>query len=267
MTERFVDRGYLTEIQYSSDANLAARQAIYQFRQPRARTAPWAIDLAALTGDEPVLDVGCGNGLYLRELDGRAHRATVIGMDLSAGMLCAARAQSPAPLLAGDAQRLPFRADSFGCVLAMHMLYHVPDRDQAISEIRRVLRPGGVALFLTNSETHLAELNEMLASVLHDVTRFEGDSSRAYLGFSSESGRPELARHFASVERHDARGELVVTEVEPMVAYVASMGWIVASTHDAGRPVLDEVERRTRLAIDTQGAFRIGVEVGCFVCR
>jgi ubiquinone/menaquinone biosynthesis C-methylase UbiE len=244
---RLVDREYLTGVQYASDANLSARQAIYRFQQPRIRNSGWTVDLAGLRGDERVLDVGCGNGLHLAELARRSHHGAVSGMDLSVGMLAAAIARSGASLLVGDAQHLPFADDGFDCVLAMHMLYHVPDRDLALAEIRRVLRPGGVMLAVTNSERHLAELNEMVGA------------SRAYLTFSSESGAAELARHFASVERRDARSELVVTEVEPIVAYVASMGVPTAAASD--------VERRVRAEIETTGAFRIRTDVGCFVCR
>jgi len=68
-------------------------------------------------------------------------------------MLAAARSRAGSHvfLIAGDAQWLPFADASFDCILAMHMLYHVPDRDLAIAEMRRVLRPGGVLLALTNS--------------------------------------------------------------------------------------------------------------------
>ncbi|HEV7525477.1 MAG TPA: methyltransferase domain-containing protein, partial [Acidimicrobiia bacterium] len=91
MTDRLVDRDYLREEQYASDANLSSRQAIYRFRTPALRTAPWALDLAGLGGDERVADIGCGNGLYLAELQRREHRGPTVGMDLSPGMLTAAR--------------------------------------------------------------------------------------------------------------------------------------------------------------------------------
>ncbi len=267
MTDRFVDRGYLTGVQYASDANLASRQAIYRFQQPPVRTAAWALDLADLRGDERVLDVGCGNGAHLAELAGRAHRGEVHGLDLSPGMLTAARSRSDASLLVGDAQELPFAADSFDVVLAMHMLYHVPDRDRAIAGIRRVLRANGVALFLTNSELHLAELNDMVASALSHVGAAETRTGRAYFDFSSESGAVELRRHFASVERHDVRSELVVTEASAIVEYVATMSWIAGPTAVAAQPLLHEVERRSRSVIEADGAFRIRTDVGCFVCR
>ena len=147
----------------------------------------------------------------------------------------------------------------------MHMLYHVPDRDRAIAEIRRVLRASGTALFLTNSCRHLEELNDMVAGALTEVgaSTPEASSGRAYLGFSSESGDAELRRHFASVERHDVRSELVVTDARSIVEYVATMSWIA----EAARPVLREVERRSSAVIEAEGAFRIRTDVGCFVCR
>jgi SAM-dependent methyltransferase len=266
VNDRLVDRGYLTGVQYASDANLAARQAIYAYRVPPTRSVPWAVDLAGLAGEETVLDVGCGNGLYLHELMQRDHRGLVVGMDISGGMLPAARERSPAPLLVGDAQRLPFPDDAFGCVLAMHMLYHVPDRDLAIAEMRRVLQPGGVAVAVTNSLHHLEELNELVGSVLRDATGADPAMLRAYLRFSSETGGADLRRHFTSVERCDYIGELVVTAVEPIVAYVASMGSGGQSTTGRGPEILREVERRARRTIEVDGAFRARTEVGCFVC-
>jgi len=266
VTDRFVDRGYLTGVQYASDANLASRQAIYRFQTPPVRTAPWALDLAGLRGDERVLDVGCGNGLHLAELARREHRGAVTGMDLSPGMLSAARTRSTGPLLVGDAQRLPFDDASFDRVLAMHMLYHVPDRDLAISEMRRVLLPGGVVLVLTNSRRHLQEMNGLIGDVAHEMLGGR-KSERAFWRFSSESGEEELRRHFASVTRHDARSALVVSEVQPIVDYVAS-GWSLAMDPDGGHEsVLREVERRARAVIEADGAFRIRTDVGSFVCR
>lgn len=267
MTERFVDRRYLSGVQYASDANLAARQAIYRFQVPPVRNPVWSLDLAELGGDEQILDVGCGNGVHLHELAERAHRGRVYGMDLSPGMLTSARLHSAAALIAGDAQHLPYADGSFDRLLAMHMLYHVPDRNGALAEIRRVLRPDGVALFLTNSERHLSELNVLVASVLHDLARTDPGETRAYLGFSSESGALELRRHFSSVERHDVRSTLVVTDVDAIVAYAASMGWLLASEEDVFRPALDEVARRAGAVIENEGAFRIRTDVGCFVCR
>lgn len=61
------------------------------------------LDLAALGGSETVADADCGNGAYLAELARRGHAGPVLGIDLSAGMLHAARSRAPAAALAAFA--------------------------------------------------------------------------------------------------------------------------------------------------------------------
>ena len=149
--ESGTSRDYIAQ-QYGDDRNLAARQSIYAFQRPQLNLHASSIDLAELAGDESVLDVGCGNGRYLAELRTRGHRGFVCGADLSDGMLRTARLDAgDVPLIVTDAQALPLASGSFDVGLMMHMLYHVPDRAKALAEIRRVVRPGGVALVLTNS--------------------------------------------------------------------------------------------------------------------
>jgi trans-aconitate methyltransferase len=90
---RWTDRSYLTAVQYRTDANLAARQGIYAYQRPRLDLPAAVLGLARLRGEETVADVGCGNGAYLAELAGRGHAGPVLGMDLSAGMVSAARSR------------------------------------------------------------------------------------------------------------------------------------------------------------------------------
>ena len=87
--------------QYGDDRNLAARQSIYAFQQPVVDLWNGSLDLADLTGDETVLDIGCGNGLYLAVLRSRGHRGQVYGADLSAGMLLSARSRRGRALARG----------------------------------------------------------------------------------------------------------------------------------------------------------------------
>jgi SAM-dependent methyltransferase len=98
----WTDRPCLQDVQYRTDANLAARQSIYACQRPRLDLPSQVLGLAALRGDETVADVGCGNGAYLAELARRRHAGPVLGVDLSAGMLQAARGRAPgASLVAG----------------------------------------------------------------------------------------------------------------------------------------------------------------------
>jgi ubiquinone/menaquinone biosynthesis C-methylase UbiE len=249
---------YIREQQYASETNLAARQSIYQYRTQPFRLHPAVIDLASLTGAERMLDVGCGNGAYLYELARRKHSGMVCGFDMSRGMLDGPRRNGLGPLGVADAQYLPFVDNAFDCVLSMHMLYHVPDRALGIREFRRVLRPGGVLLVVTNATTHMQEIDNLIVDA-------GGKSSlRNMLKFKMENGGDELREQFDDVTRHDFVGELAVTEAQPIVDYIASMQRFVTGEDAALLPVIEE---RLATIMKNAGEFRITTAAGCFVCR
>jgi ubiquinone/menaquinone biosynthesis C-methylase UbiE len=254
--------------QYGNDRNLVARQSIYAFQRPVVDLWNGSLDLAGLSGDEWILDIGCGNGFWLGTLHARHHRGLVCGADLSLGMLQSARPLAGSdPLLVADAQALPFADDTFDVTLAMHMLYHVPDRALAITELRRVLRPNGVALVVTNSEAHLRQLDDLLVECARRATGVERLPIRNFVLFKMEGGAEELAASFESVTAHSFESELVVDEVAPVVAYARSMSAFVADTEGQLDAALVELERRVAEIIASDGAFRITSSSGCFVCR
>ena len=100
--------------------------------------APW------LTSATRALDAGCGpggNGAWL------AGHATVVGVDLARPALALVQERHPATLPAcSDLQHLPFPDASFDVVTAITVLYAVPDDVGAVTELARVLRPGGALL-------------------------------------------------------------------------------------------------------------------------
>ncbi len=96
-----------------------------------------------------VLELGVGTGRIA--LPVAAAGATVIGIDISAGMLATAQqraGQAGAPLLLvrADAQRLPFATGAVDAVLAVHVLHLLPDWRAALAEMVRVTRPGGLII-------------------------------------------------------------------------------------------------------------------------
>lgn len=93
-----------------------------------------------------VLDVGCGAGRDMAWLE--AQGASVVGVDLSAGMLAQARPRARGPLLQMDMRRLAFASGLFHAVWCSASLLHLPKADApfALAEMRRVLVPGGVLM-------------------------------------------------------------------------------------------------------------------------
>ena len=126
-----------------------------------------------------VLDAGCGSGRYLRALTDRG--ATAIGMDLSAAMLERAR-QSTARLARADLRALPFDAMSIDLVVCGLALGDFAELELALTEIARVLRPGGHVIY----------------SVVHPAGENEGWSRT----FESEGRQLTIDGFWHSLDRH-----------------------------------------------------------------
>jgi SAM-dependent methyltransferase len=198
----------LVRREYADETGLSARIAA---QQHATGPDPRQVTLDAVREAEPqlVLEVGPGRGelaeQMTRELDAR-----VVAVDQSERMVELTR-QRGVEAIVGDVQDLPFRDGIFDVAVAAWMLYHVPDLDRAVRELRRVLRPGGRLVAVTNSQDTLPELWDLLGA----------PGARSYT-FSAENGEWALLRHFTIVERRDVRGAVVFPDREAARRYVAA---------------------------------------------
>ena len=111
--------------------------------------------------DEPgllALDVGCGGGLYTRELARRGLRA--VGLELDRASLLEARRQggdSGLGWVQADATRLPFKEGVFGLVVCVEVLTHLPPRSrrEVLAEVSRVAAAGGSAFHTLHNRARL----------------------------------------------------------------------------------------------------------------
>ncbi|NMM24215.1 MAG: class I SAM-dependent methyltransferase [Phycicoccus sp.] len=109
----------------------------------------------ASTATPPVLDLGGGDGTLARLLVPLGMRTVVLDQ-------AAYVERAPRPAVRADAHRLPFTEGSFGAVAALWMLYHLGDPLLALSDIARVLRPGGTFVACTSSRFNDPELASAL---------------------------------------------------------------------------------------------------------
>jgi malonyl-CoA O-methyltransferase len=125
-----------------------------------------------------VLDLGSGTGRVTRELKRRYPRALVIALDLSPGMLREARRHQRLwrrfARVCADALRLPLAAASVDLVFSSLVLQWCEPLEQALAEVRRVLKPGGFFAFSTFGPDTLQELRAAWAEAdsLTHVNRF-----------------------------------------------------------------------------------------------
>lgn len=116
---------------------------------------PWAMGQENL-GDD-VLELGPGPGLTTDVLRRQVPRLTAVEIDSQlADQLAARLAGSNVDVVHGDGTNLPFEAGRFSAATLFTMLHHVPSpalQDRVLSELRRVLRPGGLIVGTDSTET------------------------------------------------------------------------------------------------------------------
>lgn len=256
---------------YASDEHLVTRIKTHEtYTVPRVNFPEWVLDNISWQGNETIVDVGCGSGIYVGPCTKRASR--YIAADLSLGML-RNLANQGIDRVNLDARSLPLAASSVDVILANHMLYHLPDLGIALLEFRRVLRPGGKLIAATNSDIFMHQINEIVdvASRSLGGGRLRKIARDGFIWpFTLENGRDRLTTVFEHVDLHELRSKLVFPAAEPVLAYINSTSELYLPHLKDGvrwQDVLLEVERLVQKQIDSQGTFRVNKHNGVFVCH
>jgi SAM-dependent methyltransferase len=148
---------------------------------------------------ERVLDLGCGDGRLTAELDATeltAADVSRVALERARGRLPAARIVELDP----DAP-LPFEDGSFDLVLCAETIEHVRDVQLLLSELRRVLRPGGVLVATTPANLPVGRRPDPLSAHLRFFTRRSLRRLLDELGFEVESLRRRSGTLFARATR------------------------------------------------------------------
>jgi len=262
----FSDQQYLTTDQYRDSSKLDARIELHR----RFSTNPqgwfaWVWDaLDELPRQARVLELGCGAGSLWTACPERIPSGWSITLsDLSNGMLDAAW-RNLVVIGRGfkfeqiDAQSVPYPDETFDAVIANHMLYHVPDRKKALSEIKRVLKTDGRFFAATNGEQHIKEINAWLTRAM-----IKGDLTKPSQPFLLENGLSQLQEFFSNVELSRYDNNLCVTEVEPIMAYIRS-GIRAVEFSEAE---LAKIEKELRQQLASDGEIFITTDAGLFLAK
>ena len=270
MQQLSTDRSFVQE-QYSDADRLRIRIETHErYSQGHTeRILDNAVQALCLSPRVQVLDVGCGAGGWHPRI--AAAGATIVGVDLMPGMIREAQvlgaSLEPTPVFAqGDAQALPFGDATFDRVVCAGVLYHVPDVEQALGEMRRVLRPGGRAVVSTNGAYAMRRIYELHACAAREVG-YEPLPITA--GHFTMDDLHQVEQVFPSAERHVLEGALVFKTAEPALRFYAT------NRIDAIRDRPPDGSHRARLLrpmrqqidaiIEQDGAFTVPKSVGFFV--
>jgi len=182
------------------------------------------VSMAPVSAGVRVLDLACGTGDITYALADAGARS--VGLDITARMVEIARGKrAPAPkpgFLVGDMMALPFADGAFDVVTTGYGIRNVPVIAEAVAEMARVLRPGGVLLSLDFDRPsnpliraaylgYLTVVGSTLGLVLHgdpDTYRYIPESIRRYPGADGVCGIVR-ERGFAACERFRVLGGLM----------------------------------------------------------
>ncbi|MFG3342130.1 class I SAM-dependent methyltransferase [Glycomyces sp. NPDC048151] len=258
------DERFQTVDNYRSQDALAARQNIFQYKTPN-HDLPGVV-IANVSGrPKRVLDVGCGNGRYTVRLREAFPEAEVIGVDLALGVL----ESVPEPTVVADVADLPFEDGSADVVLAMHMLYHVPDIPAALDELQRVLAPGGVLFVSTLASDDKREYVPIWQEAARSALGKEVRQALSVVveRFSLETARSMLSERFASVALHDLPGVIDLPEPGPLLAAFRSEADFTALDPGEFEQVMGAIEQQLEAHFAEHDQLRITSHSGILECR
>jgi SAM-dependent methyltransferase len=137
-----------------------------------------------------IVEIGCSTGYMLEDLRTAHPGCHIIGLDLILSGLRKARMALPGVSVAqSDACRLPLRDKCADAVVSINLLEHVPDDTGALSEIRRVLRPGAAAILVVPAGPRLYDYYDRF---LHHERRY----ARGEMAEKARSVGLDVEAHF-----------------------------------------------------------------------
>ena len=135
------------------------------------------------------------------------------------------------------------------------MLYHVPDLNKGLSEVRRVLKPDGVFYCATYGERGIMEfINDTLKEY-----RISGSIGKT---FTLQNGGDSLGKHFSKVEKRTREDGLAITHIPDFVDYVLSMSSLSGLESASAELLLQAFEKKS-----INGILYVPKEYGMFICR
>lgn len=224
--------------QYQSSGTFNARAALHQRFSTDPGWHAWVFDQFHLPAKCRILEVGCGPAKLWQENRSRIPLGwQLVLTDLAPRMLdivreCVGDVAQIEDIAQVNVQRIPYDDASFDAVIANHMLYHVPEFDTGIAEIVRVLTPDGTLYATTVGNDHMREFWELLTPFVVDMHQ-RMDQQEILDRFSLENAPARLAPWFDDIQVRCHQNALIVTEVEPLVAYAQSIA-------TDSQPVLNE---------------------------
>ena len=247
--------------QYSTSKGLDIRITFHdKYSTNKQGYGAWLVSNYDIRAEAKVLELGCGTGsLWLGQDDMVARCGKLVLTDFSEGMLETAKGnigeKDNIEYRVEDIQNLSFDDDSFDVVIANSMLYHVPDLNKGLCEVRRVLKEDGVFYCATLGENNFTDK-------LAEWFRLGGEEFKPNHNFTMQNGTEKLHIAFDDVTSIFYEDSLHITDAEDLVAYLRSLTSFKAVLNLPEQKIRDILEEHT-----SEGAVDLPKDYGMFICR
>ncbi len=247
--------------QYASSGSLDIRIGFHgRYSVNKTGFGSWLISGYEIEEGMKVLELGTGTGeMWAGHDDLIAKCGRLVLSDFSEGMLDTARKNvkehENVEYRRIDIQNIPFEDGSFDVVIANMMLYHVPDIEKALSEVRRVLTDDGVFYSATYGEHNF---NDIIAGWFG----LAGENYEPNHLFTLQNGGDILGKEFADVKVLRYRDALHVTNIDDLADYLQSL----KALHGIGTMERDRILEVLSLH-EEGGAIDLPKEYGTFISR
>lgn len=253
--------------QYKDSKNFWARiELSRKFSTNPYKWTLWIFDHIQFPKEAEVLELGCGNAILWRSnLNRTPTDAHILLSDFSQGMMEDARnildkAADRFEYEVIDAEEIPHPDNSFDIIIANLMLYHIPDRKKALSEISRVLNDDGAFYATAFALESMKEIDDLVSGYDNGINYSLKPIAHA---FGMENGKKQLSEYFEDVELIRYYDELVVTEAEPLVNYILSFTRVKKAINDE----IDDFKEYVTDIMENEGKIKIKKESGIFVAK
>lgn len=209
--------------QYKTADNLNTRISIHQkYSTNKQGFNEWIFMNYRLENGMKVLELGCGTGdTWKSHLNMLPEQMDIILTDLSSGMLKETQLNltdfNQITYNTVDIQNIPYEDNTFDVVIANMMLYHVPDIQKGLMEVRRVMKSNAIFYCATYGENGIVDYMTKLLKPL-GIEKTSNDV------FTLQNGEPQLKKVFKNIEMREYEDSLAVTNIDDMVKYVQSLG-------------------------------------------
>lgn len=217
-----INNTFVVKQQYATANNLNTRISIHdKYSTNKMGVGNWIVSNYRIDKGASVLELGCGTGDMWKGRESLISTCSrLILSDFSDGMV------ETTKKIVGDYENIEYKVldiekisyedDSFDVVIANMMLYHVPNIEKGLAEVRRVLKNGGIFYCATYGEHGIIEY---LSKILSEY----GVEDSINKNFTLQNGDKILRTTFSEVEKIEYIDSLAVTNIDDMVEYIYSL--------------------------------------------